>query len=78
MSSVPPLEPARWRALSPYLDQALDMSREDRAAWLAGICASDPTLGADLERLLAEHDHLQRSRFLEPAVPPSRRSTEPR
>ena len=76
MSSVPPLDPARWRALSPYLDQALDMSREDRAAWLTAICASDPALGADLERLLAEHDHLQRSRFLDPAFPLSRRSTE--
>jgi hypothetical protein len=78
MKFVPPLDPARWRALSPYLDQALEMSREDRAAWLAHICASDPALGADLERLLAEHDHLQRSRFLEPAVPPPDGSTEPR
>ena len=77
MSSVPPLDPARWRALSPYLDQALDMSPEDRAAWLANICASDPALGADLEALLAEHDQVQRSRFLDPALPPSRRSTEP-
>ena len=77
MSSVPPLDPARWRALSPYLDQALDMSREDRAAWLTAIRASDPALGADLERLLAEHDHLQRSRFLDPALPPSPRSTDP-
>ena len=78
MSSAPPLDPARWRALSPYLDEALEMSREHRAAWLAHICASDPALGADLARLLVEHDHLQQSRFLEPAVPPSDRSTEPR
>ena len=34
---MPPLSPDRWRALSPYLDEALEIAAEDRAAWLASI-----------------------------------------
>jgi hypothetical protein len=59
----------RWRTLSPYLDRALDMTSEKRAVWLASIATDDATLAADLESLLAEHQDLQASRFLENAVP---------
>ena len=64
-----PLSPDRWRALSPYLDEALAMTRDRRATWLAAICARDAALGADLESLLAEHEELQESGFLERALP---------
>ena len=77
MTSVPPFDADRWRAISTYLDEALEMTPARRAVWLAGICARDPGLGTDLERLLAEHDDLQDSRFLERAVLLFQRSTEP-
>ena len=60
-----PLTPDRWRALSPYLDEALAMPADDRAAWLADIRARDVALAADLESLLADHEELQGSPFLE-------------
>jgi hypothetical protein len=59
----------RWRTLSPCLDQALDMTGEQRAAWLASIATRDAALAADLDSLLVEHQHLQQSGFLENAVP---------
>jgi serine/threonine-protein kinase len=64
-----PLSPDRWRVLSPYLDEALTMTRESRAAWLAAIRARDAALGADLERLLDEQEELRHSQFMEGAIP---------
>ena len=66
---MPPLSPDRWRALSPYLDEALEIPDDRRAMWLASIRARDPALGDDLESLLAEHEDVQESGFLELAVP---------
>jgi hypothetical protein len=67
MSSL--TDPERWRAISPYLDQALDLSDEARGPWLAGLRASDPGLAADLQGLLAEREIIHRTAFLEkPAV----------
>ena len=63
----PPL-PDLGRELSPHLDRALDLSHDDRAAWLAALERDDPRLAADLRTLLAEHDALQASPFLEGAV----------
>jgi len=50
---VAPLTPDRWRALSPYLDEALAMPAHNRAAWLADIRARDAALASDLERRIA-------------------------
>ncbi len=58
----------RWRVVSPYLDRALEMAVEDRAAWLASLRAEDPTLAADVESLLEERSALSRERFLEGAA----------
>ena len=55
----------RWLALGPYLDTAMDMSLDERAAWLATLQAGDPLLAADLETLLKEHDLLRDEGFLE-------------
>jgi eukaryotic-like serine/threonine-protein kinase len=73
LTTVVPLSPDRWRVLSPYLDEALEMPGESRAAWLAAVCARDAALGADLESLLGEHQALQDSGFLDRAIsaPPS-------
>src|SRR5262245_45495883 len=68
-----PLSPERWRELGPYLDDALDLPTKDREGWLASIGDDDPALAADRHALLAEHETLDTSRFLERTVPlPSR------
>ena len=63
----------RWRELSPYLDEALSLTSDGRVAWLAAISARDPALGADLEALLADHEGLEASRYLEGADTPGQR-----
>jgi len=65
------LNPDRWQALSPYLDEALGMTEEERAGWLASQRAQNPTLAAQLEVLLQEHRALAQEHFLEqgPAPP---------
>lgn len=55
----------RWRTLSPYLDEALEMPADERAAWLASIQARDAALGAELQALLVERDIMVHARFLE-------------
>jgi len=64
-----PLGADRWRALSPYLDEALELATSERAAWLASIGERDAGLAVDLQRLLAEHDRLHDSGFLEQPLP---------
>jgi serine/threonine protein kinase/tetratricopeptide (TPR) repeat protein len=66
MSSV---TPDRWRALSPYLDEALDLEGEARAAWLASLAARDAMLAADLRSLLDDHEAANDAGFLEKGVP---------
>jgi tetratricopeptide (TPR) repeat protein len=55
----------RWRVLSPYLDQALDLEIEDREPWLASLRLEDPSLATELEGLLDEREALKDSGFLE-------------
>ncbi|HUE84736.1 MAG TPA: protein kinase [Vicinamibacterales bacterium] len=58
-----------WRALSPLLDQGLDLDADARDAWLASLEGERPELARILARLLKQHDRLLRSEFLEsPAV----------
>ena len=63
-----PLNAERWRALSPYLDEALDVDVDRRAEWLADIRSRDPQLAADLQMLLAEHKAINDTGFLEGSV----------
>ncbi|MGA3324646.1 MAG: serine/threonine-protein kinase [Terriglobia bacterium] len=65
------LNPDRWQALSPYLDQALGMTDEERAEWLTSQRAQNPSLAVQLEELLQEHRALAQEHFLEqgPAPP---------
>jgi serine/threonine protein kinase/Flp pilus assembly protein TadD len=59
----------RWQALSPYLEQALELVGDERLAWLESLRAQDPTLAADLRALLAERTALSREGFLEGRAP---------
>jgi len=59
------INPERWRVLSPYLDEALEIAPEERAAWLAAIAARDCALAADLQKLLAQQRLVHESHFLE-------------
>jgi serine/threonine-protein kinase len=68
-----PISPDRWRALSPYLDRALEMDAAERTAWLASVGAADPALAAELRTLLLERDTLSQEGFLQdgPSRPPA-------
>ncbi len=59
----------RWLAISPHFDRALEMSADERAAWLERLRAENPALAEDLEDLLADHDVVDRERFLEESPP---------
>jgi eukaryotic-like serine/threonine-protein kinase len=65
---MPPINPERWRVLSPFLDQALDISADERGAWLAALSARDASLASDLRAILAQQGEIRESRFLECAV----------
>lgn len=62
---MPTLSPDEWLAISPYLDQALAMSDDERMAWLRTLGEQNPTLVAQLKELLAEHHVLSQEGFLE-------------
>ncbi|HEY7637922.1 MAG TPA: serine/threonine-protein kinase [Gemmatimonadales bacterium] len=47
------LTPSRWQRLAPILDEALELSADQRAAYLERACAGDARLRAELEALLS-------------------------
>ena len=47
---MPTLSPDEWLAISPYLDQALAMSDDERAAWLRALGERNPTLARAVDR----------------------------
>ncbi len=59
------LSPEQWQLLSPYLDQALAMSDDERAAWLRSLGEQNPSLAAQLVALLDEHRVLAQEGFLD-------------
>jgi eukaryotic-like serine/threonine-protein kinase len=59
------LSPDQWQALSPYLDQALTMTDEERSVWLSSLRAQSPGLADQLEMLFQEHRVLSKQGFLE-------------
>jgi eukaryotic-like serine/threonine-protein kinase len=59
------LNPDQWQALSPYLDQALAVPEDERAAWLSSLGEQNPALVAQLRALLDEHRVLAQEGFLE-------------
>jgi serine/threonine protein kinase len=59
------LKSEHWRRVSPHLDQALDLSGEDRHGYLVALASADPTLAADVELLLGEERALRDEKYLE-------------
>src|SRR6202453_3409041 len=59
------LNPDQWQALSPYLDQGLSMTDDERVAWLSSLSEQDPALASQLAALLSEHRLLAQEGFLE-------------
>ena len=69
---MPTLGSDWWRALTPYLDQALEMPEAEREVWLRSLREESPALAAQLQALLDEHQTLAQEGFLEksPTPPP--------
>jgi serine/threonine protein kinase/tetratricopeptide (TPR) repeat protein len=69
---MPQLDRRLWQALSPLLDQALDLTPDERPAFLALLRSSDPALADALEELLADNLQVLTSSFLETPVATAR------
>ena len=65
---MPVIDRDRWRHLSPLLDQALELSDDQRAAWLAELRSRSPGLAADLSALLASEATADRRGFLDDSL----------
>src|SRR5256884_5614043 len=59
------LSPDQWQALSPRLDEALEMTDDECSSWLSSLQSENPTLAYQLEILLREHRELSEEGFLE-------------
>src|SRR6266705_2405785 len=59
------LSPNQWQVLSPHLDEALEMTDDQRLIWLSSLQNENPTLAYQLEILLREHRLLSEEGFLE-------------
>jgi serine/threonine protein kinase len=59
------LSPDQWQALSPRLDEALEMAADERSAWFSTLRAENPSLARQLEILLEEHRTLSEEGFLD-------------
>jgi serine/threonine protein kinase len=57
----------QWQMLSPYLDEAMEIAPEQRAAWLRSLSEKDAQLASMVQALLDEQEQLRQERFLERA-----------
>lgn len=62
---MPSVNPELWKEAGPYLDRALELSAEERMAWLESVRAAHPDLAGFIEDLLTEHGEAAAERFLE-------------
>lgn len=68
-----PLRPDQWQVLSPYLDEALSLSEEERRPWLQALQAKDQELAEQIQALLNEERTIEQEGYLEtgPLLPAS-------
>ena len=59
------MKSAQWLALSPYLEDALEMEPEERSVWLDALRLENPTLAGELEALLLRSEEIAEEGFLE-------------
>ena len=57
----------RWRQLAPLLDHALELTDDERTAWLRALHAKSPELAADVAALFAGEAAADRQGFLDGA-----------
>jgi serine/threonine protein kinase/Tol biopolymer transport system component len=55
----------QWHEVSPYLDEALGMTDEERSLWLTSLRLRNSELAAQMEELIEEHRVLSEEGFLE-------------
>lgn len=58
------IDPDRWQALEPLLDEVLELAPEERDGWIEQLSIRSPMLAADLAALLAGEDAADRVGFL--------------
>jgi tetratricopeptide (TPR) repeat protein len=61
---LPIIDRDRWRVLEPLLDRALDLTPEERNAWLDEMSTEQPAVAAELRGLLTEDASAERDGFL--------------
>src|SRR5690349_13360803 len=59
------IDPVRWRELSSFLDEVLELPGGERLAWLEGLRAQQPRVAEELQALLLRLERLEGSKFLE-------------
>ncbi|HEX8814583.1 MAG TPA: serine/threonine-protein kinase, partial [Terriglobales bacterium] len=59
------LTPDQWQEVSPYLDEVLDLTPEERPAWLFALSQRDANLASIVRTLLDEQAQLKEEGFLE-------------
>ena len=62
---MPQMDPARWRAASLRLDEALELTEDQRPQWMAALHEQDPRVADDVQALLDEFDVMHRDGFLD-------------
>jgi serine/threonine protein kinase len=67
---MPISDPEQWRALTPYLDEALELDEEQRPAWLSRLSVENPSLAAQLEPLLLQYSLLAKDGFMDASPTP--------
>jgi hypothetical protein len=63
--NAPPPDPPTWQRISAALDQGLDLSADERRAWLNELEQIEPALANRLRELFAQHERLEDSGFLD-------------
>ncbi|HWN20150.1 MAG TPA: serine/threonine-protein kinase, partial [Gemmatimonadales bacterium] len=58
------IDPDRWHALEPLLDEVLELAPEERGSWIQQLSTRSPELAADLSVLLGGEDAADGSGFL--------------
>ncbi len=59
------MDPERWRAASVHLDEALELTEDQRSQWMATLRQRDPALADDVRALLEDYEAVRRNGFLE-------------